>query len=51
MSALLAPELRRMWWRRLVRTVVAFGVLGIVVVGAIVAVRSRPEIGADPRFR
>lgn len=50
MSALLASELRRMWSRRLVRTVAAFGVLGIVVAGAIVAVRSRPEIGADPRF-
>jgi len=50
MSALLVPELRRMWSPRLVRTVAALGVLGIVVASVIVAVRSRPEIGADPRF-
>ncbi|MBI2238397.1 MAG: hypothetical protein HYU54_07735 [Actinobacteria bacterium] len=39
-----------MWSRRLVRTVAALGALGIVAAGVIVAVRSRPEIGADPRF-
>jgi hypothetical protein len=50
MSALLVSELRRMWSRRLVRTVAAFGVLGIVVAGVIVGIRSRPEVGADPRF-
>lgn len=50
MTALLAEELRRMWSRHLVRIVVAFALLGIVVAGVIVAVRSSPDLGADPRF-
>lgn len=50
MSALLAAELRRMWSRRLVRAVAALAVAGILIAGVIVAIRSRPEIGSDPRF-
>ena len=50
MTALLAAELRRMWSRHLVRIVAGLALLGIAITGVIVAVRSSPEVGADPRF-
>lgn len=50
MIALLASELRRMWSRHLVRIVAGLALLGIAIAGVIVAVRSSPEVGADPRF-
>ena len=50
MTALLASELRRMWSRHLVRIVAGLALLGIAIAGVIVAVRSSPEVGADPRF-
>jgi hypothetical protein len=48
--ALLTSELRRMWSRHLVRIVAGLALLGIAIAGVIVAVRSSPEVGADPRF-
>jgi len=48
--ALLASELRRMWSRHLVRIVAGLALLGIAIAGIIVAVRSSPDVGADPRF-
>jgi hypothetical protein len=48
--ALLASELRRMWSRHLVRIVAGLALLGIFVAGVTVAIRSSPEVGADPRF-
>lgn len=50
MSTLLATEFRRMWSRHLVRIVAVLALLGIAVAGVTVAIRSRPEVGADPRF-
>jgi hypothetical protein len=49
-TALLAAEFRRMRSRHLVRIVAGFALLGIAIAGVIVAVRSSPEVGADPRF-
>jgi hypothetical protein len=48
--ALLASELRRMWSRHLVRIVAGLAILGMAIAGVIVAIRSSPEVGADPRF-
>jgi hypothetical protein len=50
MTALLISELRRMWSRHLVRIVAGLALLGIAIAGVIVAIRSSPEAGADPRF-
>lgn len=50
MNALLATEFRRMWSRHLVWIVVGLAVLAIAIAGVTVAIRSRPEVGADPRF-
>ncbi len=50
MTALLAAEFRRMRSRHLVRIVAGLALLGIAIAGVIVAVRSSPEVGADPRF-
>jgi hypothetical protein len=50
MSALLATEFRRMWSRHLVRIVAGLALLAIAIGGVTVAIRSRPELGADPRF-
>jgi ABC-type transport system involved in multi-copper enzyme maturation permease subunit len=50
MTALLASEIRRIWSRHLLRIVVGLAILGIAIAGVIVAVRSSPEVGADPRF-
>ena len=50
MNALLATEFRRMWSRHLVWIVFGLAVLAIAIAGVTVAIRSRPEVGADPRF-
>jgi hypothetical protein len=50
LNALLATEFRRMWSRHLVWIVVGLAVLAIAIAGVTVAIRSRPEVGADPRF-
>jgi hypothetical protein len=50
LSALLASEFRRMWARHLVRVVAGLALLAIAVAGVTVAIRSSPEVGADPRF-
>jgi hypothetical protein len=39
-----------MWSRHLVWIVVGLAVLAIAIAGVTVAIRSRPEVGADPRF-
>jgi hypothetical protein len=39
-----------MWSRHLVRIVAGLALLAIAVAGVTVAIRSRPEVGADPRF-
>jgi len=49
-TALLAAEFRRMWSRHLVRILAGLALLGIAIAGVIVAVRSSPQVGADPRF-
>jgi len=49
-TALLAAEFRRMSSRHLVRILAGLALLGITIAGVIVAVRSSPQVGADPRF-